>query len=420
MYPATAFCNGCLLKQCSACRHSSHVQQSLARRLACYRHPELRCRPAERAFKAPSLQYKAAFCIGALLASCCNSFSASLTVLCKFPWPLSFICCGHKESNGLAGHACKSPAGKQDAKQFQQSGPDISSLPKELQQQWHPDKNAHLENVIVTPGSGRKVWWSCDQCPDGMPHVWESTADRRTRGSGCPYCSGHEVCQHNTLARKAPELTQYWDTARNGSTSPNHITFNTHLRAHWKCPICLYKWQAKIYGKVRASSACPKCAKANGGRKQDGTRSKHPTFASDNHPLLRQWHPELKDEEGNFPDNITLQSGKHIWWICDQCPNGKPHIWQARPSDRTRGKRPTGCPYCAGQDVCECNSLQTVCPYIAADFDVQRNRVTPAQVTFSSVVRYSWLSDKPGATKRSPNRRTLYSRVKARAGSESM
>ncbi len=65
-----------------------------------------------------------------------------------------------------------------------------------------------------------------------------------------------------------------------------------------EAPVCLYEWQARVNGKVNASSAYPKCAKANGGRLQDGTRLKHPTFANDKHPLLRQWHPELNEKEG--------------------------------------------------------------------------------------------------------------------------
>jgi len=55
-------------------------------------------------------------------------------------------------------------------------------------------------------------------------------------------------------------------------------------------------------------------------------------------------------------------------------------------------------------------SSSTVCPDIAADFDVEKNGVTAAEVTSSSSTKYSWLSDEPGAKKRSADRRTNYTR----------
>jgi len=128
--------------------------------------------------------------------------------------------------------------------------------------------------------------------------------------------------------------------------------------------------------KVRGKTGCSKCAKANGCRKPDGTRQKHPTFAAAKHPLLQQWNHDRNRENGIFPDNTSLQSHKLIWWQCPECPKGKVHSWQARPYNRTSRKKPTGCPCCAGKQLCECNSLEIVCPDIAADFDAERNGVT--------------------------------------------
>ncbi len=115
-------------------------------------------------------------------------------------------------------------------------------------------------------------------------------------------------------------------------------------------------------------------------------------------------------ENGNFPDNTTLQSNKLIWWCCHECPKGKVHSWQARAFHRTLCKKPTGCPCCVGHQLCECNCLVTVCPDIAADFDVEKNGVTAAEVTSSTHTKYSWLSDEPGAKKRSVAQRTTYTR----------
>ncbi len=271
----------------------------------------------------------------------------------------------------------------------------------------------HLGNSIIRPHSKHKVWWSCDQCPDSLPHVWAATVRDRSRGSGCPYCSGSKVCQHNTLARKAPQVAQFWDAKMNHPLSPDQVTFSSNIRAHWKCSVCLHEWQAPVMLKARNNTGCPKCAKANGGRRADGTRQKHSTFAAAKHALLEQWDHDKNRGNGSFPDNTSLQSNKRIWWRCHACPQGQIHSWQTRPSHRTGGKIASGCPFCAGHKVCECNSLDTIYPDVAADFDTQNNGISAAEVTSSTHTKYRWLSDEPGAAKRSVSQRTQNAKMKS-------
>ena len=244
----------------------------------------------------------------------------------------------------------------------------------------------------------------------GPPHIWEATVLHRTYGTGCPFCSGRAVCQHNTLARNAPEVALFWDVKKNHPLFPDQVTVGSNMRAHWKCSACLHEWQASVTNKVYGKTGCPKCAKAHGGRKADGTRQKHPTFERAKHALLEQWDYDKNRENGDFPDNTTLQSGKLIWWCCHECPQGKVHSWQAPPYNRTSGKKARGCPCCVGHKLCECNSLETVRPDVAADFDAEKNGVSPAEVTSSTHTKYSWLSDQPGAKKRSVTQRTRYSK----------
>ncbi len=289
-------------------------------------------------------------------------------------------------------------------------GPNTSLLAEELQTQWHEKLNMHLGNILIRPGSGCKVWWPCDKCPDGLPHIWKAAVFNRTYGRGCPFCSGRAVCQHNTLATKAPEVALFWDAKKNHPMSPDQVTVNGHMRAHWKCNVCLHEWQASVFNKVCGKTGCPRCVKANGNMPADGIKQKQPTFARAKHTLLQQWDHDKNRENGNFPENTSLQSHKLIWWQCYECPEGTVHSWQARASSRTSFGRPAGCPCCVGLQLCECNSLQTVCPDIAADFDVEKNGVTAAEVTSSATTKYSWLSDEPGAKKRSVAQRTGYTR----------
>jgi len=55
----------------------------------------------------------------------------------------------------------------------------------QLAQEWHPIKNEKLTPKDVMPKSGIKVWWICKR-----GHEWKEAISDRSRGTGCPYCSG--------------------------------------------------------------------------------------------------------------------------------------------------------------------------------------------------------------------------------------
>ena len=132
--------------------------------------------------------------------------------------------------------------------------------------------------------------------------MWVATVKNRTHGTGCPFCSGTAVCQHNSLATRAPQVALLWDAKKNHPMSPDQVTACSHMRAHWKCSVCLHQWQAAVKQKTRSKTGCPNCAKANAGRKADGTRQKHPTFANVKHALLEQW-----DHDRNRRMETSLQ-----------------------------------------------------------------------------------------------------------------
>ena len=175
-----------------------------------------------------------------------------------------------------------------------------------------------------------------------------------------------------------------------------------------------------VHGPDKSSSQLwlPRMCKSAWGSKQDGNKQEHSTFASCKHALLSQWDHDLNAREGNYPDNTTVGSAKQIWWTCNQCPEGNKHSWLARPYNRTRRTHASGCPFCFHKQPCDCNSLQTHHPELAADFDVKANGLTPDQVTAFSSVKYRWLSDKPEAPRRSVDQRTRYKQRKQKRASQ--
>ena len=155
-------------------------------------------------------------------------------------------------------HATAAQPQSQHGKQGKVVVPDISELSVHLQQQWHPDNNAWLGGIKVKPHSGKRVKWSCPNCPLGRPHVWETTVQLRTSGSKCPYCLNKRVCKHNSLATKAPKQWKYWNHEKNAKT-PEQVNAGSSLRVHWKCPDCRLTWQAPVSARTRRDAGCPSC-----------------------------------------------------------------------------------------------------------------------------------------------------------------
>ena len=243
---------------------------------------------------------------------------------------------------------------------------------------------------MVKPHSNMRVTWSCPKCPAHRPHVWETAVQNRTRGTKCPYCEGRAVCQHNSLATKAPGQVKYWNQEKTANTPEQTLAGSRH-RAEWKCPICGYEWQADIAVRVEHDSGCPRCSKAQ------PTGTKQPTFEAAHHALLLEWDYQRNALDGIHPHTTTLGSQKRVHWVCQKCPAGQLHRYQAAPKDRT-SRDSTGCPYCAGKKVCKCNSLETHFPMTSLEWDFAKNDRTPAQVTsrstqvvwWANAVRGSW------------------------------
>jgi len=87
---------------------------------------------------------------------------------------------------------------------------------------------------------------------------------------------------------------------------------------------------------------------------------------------------ERNQKAGRDPDKITAGTHKKVHWICTKCPKGQPHLYVASPVKRIG--RNQGCPYCAHRRACICNSLQSLYPALAAEYDSAKNDVGPGQV----------------------------------------
>ena len=284
----------------------------------------------------------------------------------------------------------------------QLKGADLRQLSPLLQRQWHPTKNAHHGSTAIKPHSSKKGWWQCDRCPDGHPHEWEATLNNRSKGTGCPYCADRAVCRHNSLATKAPAVAAQLSD-KNPGTAHDYLSCSNKI-VTWQCELG-HEWDAAIHQRTgKNKCGCPVCAV----ERSKQPRKRHPSLTDSGHPMMQHWDWDLNDEAGLDPNKITCESVIKANWICHCCSKMQPHRWQARVEGVYNGTR---CPYCAGRKVCICNSLQSLFPELAAEWDHSRNKGNPNDYTAFSNSKVWWYNEERGSFQATISDRT-YVRTK--------
>lgn len=231
---------------------------------------------------------------------------------------------------------------------------DFPSKYPELLQEWNYEKNGDVAPETVAYGSDKKYWWKCY-----LGHEWEEAPSVRTRsGSGCPYCAGKRILVgFNDLATKNPRLTQEWDYEENNGLKPTEVTAQSNKKVGWKCPVCNYRWKAKINNRYNGRG-CPCCGRKIAVPGVNTLDVTHPQIAA-------EW-----DYEKNAPitpKDILAGSGIKYFWLC---PEG--HSYKATPNHRT-SVNGTNCPVCnAGRQTSFAE--QAVFYYVSKAFPDAINR----------------------------------------------
>lgn len=180
-----------------------------------------------------------------------------------------------------------------------------------------------------------------------------------------------------SLLHVMPELAKEWDFDKNHPLKPDMVLPGSEVRVHWICSKNPnHKWEALLNSRSNGTG-CPYCA----GKlvlKEESFGALHPE-------LMRGWEWNRNNELDINPFELSKGSGINVFWKCDNLEHPN---WQASISDRVRGR---GCPYCQNQKVCFENSLASINPKLAKEWDFEKNKILkPTGVTAGSGKKVWW------------------------------
>lgn len=242
----------------------------------------------------------------------------------------------------------------------------IASSP--LLKEWDYEKNNEqgLMPDQISTQSHKKIWWIC-----GKGHHYQSPAEYRIRGQGCPYCSNKRIIiGENDLQTTNPELIEEWDYAANYPLEPTMVVPGSSKKAYWICKTCGFKWETIIRHRTQRQEGCPECAKKLRAEKRHKTELERRGGIKD--PTLIQDF----DYEKNYPftpDDFTPSTDSYVFWKCHVCG----YEWRAKVNNRANGR---GCPLCANKVVVSgVNDLATTDPAIAKEWHPFKNGALTAK-----------------------------------------
>ena len=174
-----------------------------------------------------------------------------------------------------------------------------------------------------------------------------------------------------------PELVAQWHSTKNGELKPENISFGSHKKVWWKCPVAVdHEWQANPNNRMK--SGCPCCS----GQKVSQSNCLAIIYPE----LAQQWHPTKNGDLTPF--DVLSRSGKKIWWKCSVADD---HEWQASPAARSSGN---GCACCRGYKVVLSNCLAVSHPELVKEWSVKNGDLTPYMVAVCSRRIVWWICGK--------------------------
>jgi Probable Zinc-ribbon domain len=224
-----------------------------------------------------------------------------------------------KISSIRAGHGCLVCAGQIVVEGIN----DFASQVPHLAGEFAKENGGILASQILATSS-EKYFWQC-----ALGHLYRSTANQRTRGQGCPFCSNRRVLAgFNDLRTVAGDISFEWNLKRNNNVQPDAVLAKSTKTYWWICRKG-HEWQAQPFRRL-VDKGCPYCTNRQLLKGFNDISTRYPQ-------LNTEWDWE---RNGNLElSKIVSKNHNKFYW---QCASG--HHWSASLVNRING---SGCPSCA-------------------------------------------------------------------------
>ncbi len=348
--------------------------------------------------------------------------------------------------NAIKGTGCPICSGKKVMRGYN----DLQTKRPDIANEWNYDKNIDSQPYDFTYKSNKTVWWKCQ-----YGHEWKAKISDRTRGNGCPFCSGRgtslpeqgiafyleSVCSverrikiarqeidvylpdykigieydgrffHSTKSQNR-ELIKDQIVSENGiklirikESDQNRIDNSIiYFETDYLGPN--YEWAIRQLCHMLVLYTGDKCFDAINVNAQKDVlkiRERINTYLKDN--SISALRPDLANEWNNEKNNMlkpemfTLGAQTRVWWKCI-----KGHEWKSSIANRVKGN---SCPYCSGHKPIKGETdLETLFPEIAKEWHpIKNGKLTAREVSPNCNKKIWWQCSKGHEWQTSANTR---------------
>ena len=188
--------------------------------------------------------------------------------------------------------------------QYLKNVKENSVADSDFAKEWNWEKNNNLNPEYISKFSSKKYWWKCD-----YGHEWKAQVSGRSRGYGCPYCSGRfAITGENDLLTLNPKLASQWNYNKNGNLLPENFAPGSNKKVWWKCEKG-HEWETAIVSRS-SGRGCPYCSNNKLLPGFNDLQTLRPN-------LLSMWNYEKNINIK--PSEILAKSNKRVWWKCNVC-----------------------------------------------------------------------------------------------------
>lgn len=183
-----------------------------------------------------------------------------------------------------------------------------------------------------------------------------------------------------------PLLDKEYDE-ENNIESKNEISSHSHKSVWWVCEQ-QHRWKQSPHGRSHLTpegdvvyTPCKICSRKQLLKRYNDLATICPNLANE------------FDKDKNSPETASdylSRDSSFVWWKCS-----RNHSWHA--SIRTRVIDRTGCPYCSNRKILAgFNDLATTDPEFASMWDINKNDISPTEITRRSRKKFWWICQECG------------------------